>query len=1184
MDRDIIGEITSLDGENLGDIFKKFYLYLVANRDSLSTHKTHILDLFHPKDNLQKFFKLKLIDNWQNKQELVRLFADEDIFYTCQALKCKWFFTSVEINSSEFVNKFLPNLSYSTRLKVIKQYSKHLKDINIAEDIYIRVQQRYGTQSALTMLPACSPKFVGTALLNAHTQLKPAAIAPLFRRYPETVVNFFHYILECKATKKRVYRNFNLEKYAYVYVLIASKYPERFLDIYVNYNRYLPCTQLGNRTTKKIVKANASLIINNYKVFKNILKVKCLVRCMNSFQIEQLHAACFPDTVAQFFEEYWNFDELQQLTLHMKDDERQQILLRTFKKCYGKEFNVIDFAEVIDLRLMLSIPIEMRIKWILSKLSSIDNDSKKGEFLSYLPPDRALPALKKIIGRQEEMRTRAYLVKCMMLSVNRYNKSLNSILDCITFVLRRLRNDNEMIRQEVFSELVIMKEALLGLPSEQWDPIDELVDIVKMNEEIFNCKYYLQNVLSMKIQRYFAEGVPIEVHLKEYLYFQLSTDSYYDFELCKNTPHEKKCLEFFLSELQTLPCSDENLKRFRQKTLFISLCTYNLKHKNNPIKHPEWLLTSVEQLLLINEYNHWDKTSILSAICKDSYLKNRIYMKVFPRCINPDIATYILHIQPNKISEHKEAVMKEILNSYTSHEYIRLFKKITLYSKFGLPQEITKLCLSVLQTEEIESKGYYETISKPNAVTILSILMPVREFIHFIEQYRPIKAQLERYSDKNHLQYKIQKAIASSLKYVSRPVEILYFIKTFAVGDYLKLLVGTISSICLKVAEKNILPLLIQWLDCPVSSRKHFIRAYFKVAPISDAGKLVVSLLEKESNISLRHLLLKQMFKYFLAEPSKESFAIFKTGYGMLKSEDVAAIDDLYEIRIVPDSFVEPFIKLLWEVVEFQENSLVARNKKNVIDMICADIVGLLSEEFCDCLVEQVFSSPTLSEYISFITIYLVYGPDETTQLSRLQKVTSYLSVVIAEKWNEYNLNRPNVFQTRGAIFGLIESICQESLQRGQFKTTQLLEKLKLFVLSQILTADILDILLLLEISIFITKNDRESETFVLDVAKFYEELLVENSKSYGDQIITTVVSQMPYCLAKSKHQIAKVLLSKHTSYQAHLMAIELVGTDINHDLPMYKFFVDYLLSCSQPYVKTAAGKFLRNLNSSILV
>lgn len=115
-------------------------------------------------------------------------------------------------------------------------------------------------------------------------------------------------------------------------------------------------------------------------------------------------------------------------------------------------------------------------------------------------------------------------------------------------------------------------------------------------------------------------------------------------------------------------------------------------------------------------------------------------------------------------------------------------------------------------------------------------------------------------------------------------------------------------------------------------------------------------------------------------------------------------------------------------------------------------------------------------------------------------------------------------------------------------------------------------------------KSSFFSETFVLDVAKFYEELLVENSKSYGDQIITTVVSQMPYCLAKSKHQIAKVLLSKHTSYQAHLMAIELVGTDINHDLPMYKFFVDYLLSCSQPYVKTAAGKFLRNLNSSILV
>ncbi|KAK9509238.1 hypothetical protein O3M35_006593 [Rhynocoris fuscipes] len=144
------------------------------------------------------------------------------------------------------------------------------------------------------------------------------------------------------------------------------------------------------------------------------------------------------------------------------------------------------------------------------------------------------------------------------------------------------------------------------------------------------------------------------------------------------------------------------------------------------------------------------------------------------------------------------------------------------------------------------------------------------------------------------------------------------------------------------------------------------------------------------------------------------------------------------------------------------------------------------------------------------------------------------------------------------------------------------MENLKLFLLSLVPEIEILDELVKLEVAMFVTTHEITQDDFLKKLATFYEKLLIKNCTEYGDLIIPNIVSLMPYCLQNYFPQLAKILLFEHSSYQAQLMALKLLDTTINQDLPTYRSIIEHLLKCNHPIVKAAAVDILRNFSSNV--
>lgn len=1184
MELDVISVIRSLEGDTLGDICKKFYKYIINQKDEISPNIETIFASFIPENNLERFFKIKLIDIWRSKAELARIFEDEDTFYVSQALKCKWFFKNVDIDSAVLVNEILPNLSYFTRQKLINQYSKYLKDQSKAEEIFKALQKRYGTAFALKILPACSSEFVEATLQVTRARPNKNLIKLLFKHHPDVVKNFFCFALENKASGNRLYTNFELRNYEETLGLIAIYYPACFIDMVVKYRNDFPYMKLGTNVTRKFAKTLSTLVIKHFNTLKEVLTLEKVIKYMSMTQIEKLQASCFPDSITKFFQLGWQVEELGKITSRLEESDRNQIFLRNFKKCYGKEFSIEDFAKVTDLDLILLLPIEIRIEWIHLMLPTLEPECKKAEYLSYIPPDRAVPQIMEMVVRQKEVKVRGDMVYYMLLSAIRYKKTHNQMSECFAFIVRRLRNDNKVIRMKALLELEEMKDILLNMSIEEFATVDEFIDLIRMNDEEENFMYEFLELLSIRIQRYFAAGRPMDDEIRKFLELVFSMDYfYYDFNLCKGTVYRKKCLEIILSALPNLVTEKKKTKDEALISVFCTICEYNHSFKHDKIDCPQWLLTEVERLLQSKECDDFSKARLIKATTKDADIMKKIYDNIFRFSPRVDVIRYVLHANPLQIKQHKESLIKEILRSKKINHYFKLFKTITLYTPFGLPLAFRELCELVIKAADLDPEVYKPSF-KPNAFALLSILMPTKDFIKIIKAYKPTKEEIGRYSEANKLQCKIQEAIASSLKLVTSPMEILPCVKYYAVGDYLKLVLGSLNSICSKVPEKKILPLVLAWLDCPLSLKKHLIRSYCKVAPAADAGKLIVSLLDKEKNISLRLLLFEQIFQFFLSDPCEERFIFFKTAYSQLTHKDVNCLGELFNLEQIPDLFVAPFIEMLWQAVELKEGVLVSNNRNRIIEMIDGEILYLLSEDFCDILLKQSFSNDNLADGLQFITNYLLYAPEETSLKTRLEKIAKYLGEIVQNDWNKFNPDCNIVFKSKNYIYRITESICQGSLEKEKLKIypCSLLENWKLFLLSLFSTNEIIDELLLLESAIFMSTNDVEKDDFIAELAKFYEDLLTKYCTSYGNEIITTVVSFLPNCLEKERTKLAKALLCEHKSYQAHLMAIKLTDTQITKEINTYKVIIECLLKCTHPHVKYAAESLMRKLNSEV--
>lgn len=1184
---EIINQLHNLSGDTIGAIFHSLNRYIKAHDEEIKTNLAYIFANFIPRSDLEKLVVIRLIDHYKCSDKIVDIFKSEDEFYISHALQCSWFFRNFNSDPKCFADLVFPCMSFSTRMKVLKRYSKQLKNTAVAESLFIHLKARYGLNTAYVLLPACSELFIKEVLEKTSIQVPSPTLILLFNLYPSVVVSYLTYLLDCHLTNKRVFRTFNLYIYERIFGLLAAREPLKFAVLMEKYHSSLPYLKLGKRATRHFVLAAFDSLQQHVMLYKRIVVWKNVISCLNFDQVASLQLAILPSTVSDFIQSYNDYCEFVSITVSMKDSLKQNILLTNFNKAYGKP--ITDYLEALTFELVQKLPQNIAEKWIELKLPTIENQYLRGDYVKFLPPEKALPRLKKMIESQSDVNLRAHYVHCL-ISLIIINDDVHLVKPLCEYAVKRLRNNRSSVKEKIIIGLTSYKN-LINIPDESWIPIEELLNIMLLNDETNLCKNEIIDLMSIQIHSRLKRGLPVLDQLDKLLKF---TNDYYKFDLCHNSPFEKQCLMWFLERLPGKKQQADLKKNEVPESLvklFSRLCEWNGLHPNERIDIPSWMMEQIVKIFTNEHSFHFWKSAVLSAVRKDKKLKYEFYNQIFPRFFDPFILIYKLSYEPLKVKENYSDILKIVLDQVMT-SYNLFFRKARLYAPFGIPELFCNYCLKILREKHCED--YSTHTSLRNSVHVLSLMLPTSEFVEIISEYYPKQSTVEDYSDEGRCILEIQKEIAACFKSVNCPSAILESVNKFAIGDYLKLVVGSIHSICLRSPEHKILPLLLQWLNSPVSVRKHFIRAYFKISPIQNTLEMIVGLFENEKNSSIRLLLFEHSLRFFIMEPSSETFLVLKAVIEKLQSSDETAINKLFDIENVPDEFISEYLQLLWDVVSLKNEALIKENKNKIINLIEPDILRSLNEDFCDVLISQVFDHEEVfpMDLKLFAVRYLLYSQGLEQLNGRLEKVMIGIEKLLT-KWNDFDLKAVYVFPSRNTLSFVIDSLIRESfiIDSKALSPVDLIMKFKKGLLTHLKECDILEELLSLDLSTFFHTTPDNLETMFL-LSNFLEPLVHNITSVYGDTVVDSIWSPITKIfkwkysddiLQKKMLDISEFLLKK-SSKNCQLLGLKMLPTVITSDIQRYKEILNIIFQNPDVTIKIFANKLYKDLSSSVKV
>lgn len=122
---DFVNQFYSLEGDSIPDIKKKFFKFL--RQPDFAAHKNEIhkaLDKLEPNNYLQGLLKIDALIHFRKADVLLdHLQKGTNEIYTSKIIKQKWLLKEVfgSLGAHKFVNDFLPQTSFSMRMKLIKR-------------------------------------------------------------------------------------------------------------------------------------------------------------------------------------------------------------------------------------------------------------------------------------------------------------------------------------------------------------------------------------------------------------------------------------------------------------------------------------------------------------------------------------------------------------------------------------------------------------------------------------------------------------------------------------------------------------------------------------------------------------------------------------------------------------------------------------------------------------------------------------------------------------------------------------------------------------------------------------------------------------------------------------------------------------------------------------------------------
>lgn len=935
----------------------------------------------------EKLVAIKLIDAFKLQDNLISAFSTEDLFVISQSLKCDWFFEDRAglLDDKGLILDFLSKLSYSGRCKVIRKYAKILKDSAKAERMFSLLEEIYGINVALELLSACSEPFITDLLYSKNVLLPDHVVFQLYMKCPDFTVDFIFSYYQKKSDNKHDFS----ESYEKTILKIASEKPSLFIEFYNKYGSMVHLDKFGRSLTHKILKVGYSSFLRNIESYLKILHIKIVVSYLSVSQIEEIHYCLLPrDFSKTVRSSYFYKDEHAQVLDHVNPSIAKQFLTKNFKKKYGKD----PLDAELDENWIKLFPIDIRTKWVERKLANKDLDDQiKANYSVLVPFDRSFQMLKTLMKTALNTTSRAHIIKCMMINAKLCDDPV-SASKIISYVVERHRNDQGMVKEKSLDEL---REGLnlTRLTVEQWAPILELFNILILNGDINNISNDWVIVYEKWIECRLIHGLSIDAEMETLMKY---LSYYYKFSIAKNSKYEEVCLNWFNDNLNRKQFANDQEKFNFATRLFCAINNFNASHSQRRISHKDWILEIVKEQMK----KRYSRDEIIKSLKKNKALKNDLYNAIFPDCIFPEVLLHKLAHCVSDIDKNVDVIVNKLINSSNVYHYKTFFQKLLLYS--DLPSKFIGQCLKNINSNEEDNRVQL----KENSFYILSFLGNPDVFLSSIEPYYPIGPKAESVGTEACEKYRIQTVIASSLKNLNPPFRALEAIKKFSQGDYLKLVLGSLLSVSLKISQSKALELIKENMDKPISFRKHLIRVFKLVASKMAVSNLLLNSVRDEKNISLRIILFNSVLDMIKLEKSESSWETVKQSFIIMTETDFKQLSGrIFSMLDIPIEYQAEYIELIW-------NSLVRlnfseENKNKIYHLIDTTNINLIPDQFADHLLSLVYleegkPSPQCKNrsftivWNNYIQLYLSYSSADVFDV-RLNNVGQLIKTIFGD-------------------------------------------------------------------------------------------------------------------------------------------------------------------------------------------
>ncbi|XP_026481690.1 uncharacterized protein LOC113388534 [Ctenocephalides felis] len=1025
---DILNSIQQLDGKSLGDRYKLINQITkeVSNSTYDNQQKITILNSFQPKDNLEKKLWAKLLTTFEIKDIFLQKLQSEDNELIQLMFKdSKWFFTKHKPTFDKILNQVFPNISTSLRIKFLYLVSEYY-DQNELDAFFVILRAQYNLKWAFYILPKCSDDCITKLITEDNVKVTEKFLLKLYYTRPEIVVKFLQYLLQSKTLCN------NVNDYKSVIKKLAWNQPDVFFEMYHKSDVLKP-DQFGALTTKKLLQTNKQYVLDKPKHYLHILHPRQTHASMKYSEYRQFYLGLCPELEDDFVEDFNNQGDMHKLLILVKKNAAQ-FLFDVYKTKYKRD--VLDNDDMITELLMKSLPVDLKAKCAAAKIDNMTKYEDEWEkWYCYLKPAIAIPKFKEFIyvtnDGGQRLRFIQYMIRCCG-----QNEDHLALVQVLKYINERHRNEDSKFKNKVLKETCQCFD-IQKFQIDVWNCLDEIISVINIGDEwrYMSRGEWAKKVIEERLRYNLKNNLTIDEHIG-YLLKYIKATYFYRYNILQdNAEYEKTCLDHIANMLPTI--KDFNATSEVQNLIY-SIGEFNQKHpkdKMTVIKY-QWVVDHIKKL--VEDKEEFDIDSIRCGMTDDDealeYFKNIIPRKV-------DISIYDLHKyikKPEDIFECLESIIDKGLERY----YISMFITNVKNRKFiyipEMREKILQACLDKFKNAE-------KPKIRSNALKVLSLLVDSQTFYELAKPFYPIEKKID-VKTQDEYTYSIQQAIGASLSRYPGPEETFEALRIFSRGDFLKLTLGSLTSVCFKTNQTKALKFLNDNFDQPVSAKKHIIRLINAIGTKKVVLKMLKQLWDSEKHPSIRNVLITSVFNWFASDPDMEIWNLLKSIFLDLTTKDKDIFTMLLSFDQVDKDYLKEHIELCWKTVnnlESQDKINLDDEKSKILQRVTKNINNL-DENFINKLLPRCFntsySRQVQSSFITLMTVYIVEAKFDLNK--KMKQFKDILKQYVDENWWKPNPKNPLEYPSRVMIFDFITTLCQSAvLNKQQSDNLQSFEK-----------------------------------------------------------------------------------------------------------------------------------------------